>query len=100
MIHFDVFAASIPNRFKAKIEEAPHHHQQIFMALRDKKKCFASEAAAYTYYIKGIRKRRQKILKPGDLVLVRNHAVDSQRERKLETKWPGLWILVSYFASR
>lgn len=59
MIHFDVSAAPIPDRFEAEIEEAPHHQQQDFMALRDGKKCLASEAAAYTHYIKGIRERRQ-----------------------------------------
>lgn len=33
-------------------------------------------------------------------MLVRNHAVDSQRGRKLEAKWLGPRILVSYSASR
>ena len=77
LIHFDISAAPIPDRLEAEIEGAPHHQQQIFMALRDEKKCLASEAAAYTHYLKGMRKRRQKIPNPGDLVLVRNHAVNS-----------------------
>ena len=51
MIHFDISAAPIPDCFKAEIEEAPHYQQQIFIALRDEKKCLASEAAAYTHYI-------------------------------------------------
>lgn len=54
MIHFDIFAIPIPDCFEAEIEKALHHQQQIFMALKDKKKCLASEAAAYTPYIKGI----------------------------------------------
>ena len=56
MIHFDVSAAPLPDRFEAEIEEAPYHQQQIFMALRDEKKCLASEAAAYTHYVKGNEK--------------------------------------------
>lgn len=70
------------------------------MALRDEKKCLASEAASYTHYLKSVRERKQKIPKPGNLVLVRNHAVDTQRGRKLEAKWLGPRILVSYSASK
>lgn len=47
-----------------------------------------------------MRERKQKIPEPGDLVLVRNHAVDGQRGRKLEAKWLGPRILVSYSASK
>lgn len=47
-----------------------------------------------------VRKRKQKIPEPGDLVLVRNHAVDGQRGRKLEAKWLGPRILVLYSASK
>ena len=68
--------------------------------LRDEKKCLASEAAAYTHYLKSVRERKQKIPEPGDLVLVSNHAVDGQRGRKLEAKWLGPRILVSYSASK
>ncbi len=70
------------------------------MTLRDEKKCLASEAVAYTHYLKGMCGRRQKIPNPGDLVLVRNHAVDSQRGRKLEAKWLGPRLLVLYSASK
>lgn len=37
MIHFDVSAAPIPDPFEAEFEEAPHHQQQNFMALRNEK---------------------------------------------------------------
>ena len=100
LIHFDISAAPIPDRLEAEIKEAPYHQQQIFMALRDEKKCLASEAAAYTNYLKRMRGRRQKIPNPGDLVLVRNHVVDSQRGRKLEAKWLGPRLLVSYSTSK
>ena len=99
-IHFDISAAPIPDRIEAEIEEAPYHQQQISMVLRDEKKCLASEAAAYTHHLKGMCGRRQKIPTPGDLVLLRNHAVDSQRGRKLEAKWLGPRTLVSYSASK
>lgn len=47
-MHFDVTAAPIPDHFEVKIEDAPLHQQQMFMASRDEKKCLASEEAAYT----------------------------------------------------
>lgn len=48
LMHLDVAAAPIPDHFEVEIEDSPLHQQQIFMALRDEKKCLASEAAAYT----------------------------------------------------
>lgn len=63
-------------------------------------KCLASEAAAYAHYLKTVRERKQKIPEPGDLFLVRNHAVDSQRGRKLDGKCLGPRVFVSYSASK
>ena len=65
------------------------------MALWDENRCLASEASAYSHYKKGQRKRRQRIPKTGNLILVRNHAVDGQKRRKLESKWLGSRLLVS-----
>ena len=50
-------------------------------------------------YQKSKNTKKQKIPKEGDLVVVRNHAVDSQKGRKLESRWLGPRILVSYTAS-
>ncbi len=100
LIHFDISATPIPDRLEAEIKETSHHQQKIFMTLRDEKKCLASEAAAYTHYLKGLCGKRQKIPNSGDLVLVRYHAVDSQKGRKLEAKWLGSQLLVSYSASK
>lgn len=100
LIYFDISATPLPDQFEAEIKEVPFYQQQIFMALRDEKKCLASEAAAYIHYLKSVRKRKQKIPEPRDLVLVRNHAVNSQRGRKLEAMWLGPRILVSYSASK
>lgn len=37
--------APLPDHFEAEIKETPSHQQQIFMGLRDEKKCLASKAA-------------------------------------------------------
>ena len=70
------------------------------MVLRDEKKCLASEAAAYTYYLKRMCGRRQKIPNLGNLVLVKNQAVNNQRRQKLEVNWLGPRLLVLYSASK
>lgn len=70
------------------------------MALTNQKKCFASEAAAYIYYFNEICGKRQKIPNPDDLVLIRNHAIDSQREQKLEPKQLETRLMVLYFLSK
>lgn len=82
------------------IQETPRHTQQIFMALRDENRCLSAEASAYIHYYRSKNERRQRLLKEGDLVVVRNHAVDSQKGRKLEGRWLGPRILVSYTASK
>ncbi len=66
----------------------------IHIALLDENRYLASEASAYSYYRRGQRERRQKILKVVVLVFVNYHAVDGQRRRKLERKWLGPRLLV------
>lgn len=56
------------------------------MILIDEKKCLVSEAAAYTYYLKGMRGRKLKISNPSDLVLIRNYTVNTQKRLKQEIK--------------
>lgn len=51
------------------------------MTLKDEKKCFASKIAIYIYYLKSVHKRKQKILKFKDKILVGNHTVDSQKDK-------------------
>lgn len=70
------------------------------MALRDENRCLSADASAYIHYQRSKNERRQRLPKEGDLVVVRNHAVDSQKGRKLEGRWLGPRILVSYTASR
>lgn len=79
--------------------EIPRHTHHIFPALRDERRYLASDAAAYVHYQKSRNARKQKIPKEGDLVVVRNHAVGSQKGRKLEGRWLGPRILVLYTPS-
>lgn len=51
------------------------------MALRDKQRCLASDAVAYVRYQKFRNASKQRIAKERDLVVVRNHAVTSRREK-------------------
>lgn len=82
------------------IQETPRHTQQIFMALCDENRCLSADASAYIHYQRSKNEKRQRLPKEGDLVVVRNHAVDSQKGRKLEGRWLGPQILVLYTASR
>ena len=68
-----------PTEADLEIEDTTEHQKQIYMALRNENRCLASEASAYSHYRRGQRERRQRVPKAGDLVLVRNHAVDGQR---------------------
>lgn len=45
-------------------------------------------------------KKKQKIPELGDLILVKNHAIESQKERKLKAKWFGPRIFDLYLASK
>lgn len=98
MKHFDV-EWELPTQADLEIEDTTEHQQHIYMALRDENRCLASEASAYSNYRRGQRERRQRVPKAGDFVLVRNHAVDGQRGRKLESKWLGPRLLVSLSSS-
>ena len=70
------------------------------MALRDENRCLSADASAYLHYQRLKNEKKQRLPKEGDLVVVRNHAVDSQKGRKLEWRWFGPRILVLYTASR
>ena len=91
--HFDTTPAPLPTPEDFDEESLPPHQVQIFSALRDENKRLSSEAASYSHYHTGRRDRKQRIPQPGDLVIVRHHAVDNQRERKLEFKWLGPRLL-------
>ncbi len=71
------------------------HQKQIYMALQDKNHCLASKASASSHYRRGQQERIKRIPKAGNLVFVKNHVVDEQREKKLENKWLRPRLLVS-----
>ena len=87
--------APLPDHPEALQEELPAHQIQIFTALRDEKILLASEAAAYSNHLRASKRNERKsaIPSPGDLVIIRNHAVDNQHGRKLERKWLGPRLL-------
>ncbi len=94
MKHFDVEWEPLTEA-DLEIEDITEHQKQVYMALQDENRYLASEASAYSHYKRGQRERKQRVPKAGVLVLVRNHAVDRQRGRKLESKWLGPRLLVS-----
>ena len=93
-MHYDLRAVDQVLHTETLDQEVPRHTHQIFTALRDERRCLASDAMAYVHYQKSRNARKQKIPKEGDLVVVRNHAVDSQKGRELESRWLGPRILV------
>lgn len=70
------------------------------MNLRNENKCLAANTLAYIHYQRSKNERRQRLSKEGDLIIVRNHVVDSQKRRKLEGCWLGPHILISYTSAR
>ena len=72
--HFDANPVPLPT--PGQEDDLPPHQAQIFAAIRDENRLLSMEAASYTYYVRGIRQRKQRLPQPGDLVLIRNHAVD------------------------
>ena len=94
-LYFDTDMAPLPDYPEALQEELPAHQIQIYTAFRDENILLASEAAAYSSHLQASRRNQRKstIPNPGDLVIVRNHAVDSQHGRKLEKRWLGPRLL-------
>ena len=92
LFHFDINPYPIPPPNEIDIDQ-PAHQLQVYAALRSENRLLANEAASYTHYHRGAKARKQRIPAPGDLVIVRNHAVDAQRSRKLEGKWLGPRLL-------
>lgn len=98
-MHYHLRAVDQVLHSKIFDQELPRHTLQIFTALRDERRCLASDAVAYIHYQKPKNTRKKKVPKEEDLVVVQNHAVDSQKGIKLESRWLGPRILVSYTAS-
>ena len=97
--HFDIKPVTLPTLDQAE-EPLPEYHYQISSALGDEQRLLSSENASYTYHYHKQTQRKQHIPEAGDLVLVRNHSVGKQRDRKLEAKWLGPRILVEWIYHR
>ncbi len=82
-----------------KIEEAFAHQRQIYLALRNERRQTARELISYVVYHHFRRNRLQRLLKAENLVIVRHHAVDNQRGRKLEPRWLKSRLLVKLIPS-
>ncbi len=98
-LHFDIKLIAQPiteskEIQRMEIEEASAHQRQIYLALRNERRQTARELTSYVAYHHSRRNRLQRLLKEGDLVIVRHHAVDNQRGRKLEPRWLGSRLLV------
>lgn len=80
----------------------PHHNYQVFMALGDEQRCLASDAVTYEHYQKSRLASKQRIAKERGLVVVRNHAVDSQKGENWRADGLGRasWFLTPHLAYR
>lgn len=78
LMHFDLQPDDEIQYSFEDIEPATEYTLHIFAALRDEKKCLASDAVAYQHYQSQKKNTwQQRLPKVGDLVVVRNHSVDS-----------------------
>lgn len=94
--HFDTNAEATPNIHGASNEQLPAHEYNLLAALRSENKLLANEAASYHEAYHKKQNRKQRLPKPGDLVLIWNHSKATQHARKLEEKWLGPRMLVSW----
>lgn len=64
-MHYDLRAVDQVLHTKILNQEVPRHTLQIFTALRDERRCLASDAVAYIHYQKSKNTRKQKVPKGG-----------------------------------
>lgn len=99
--HMHYYLRSVDRVLHMKIldQEAPRHKYRILQHWEMSSDAWRQmHAVPSVHFQKSWNTRKHRIPKEGDLVVMRNHAVDSQKERKLESRWLGLRILVSYTA--
>lgn len=98
-MYYDLHAVDQVFYIKILNQKVPHHTFQIFTVLRDEQRCLTLDIVVYIYYLKSKNTRKQKVQKGGNLIVVQNHAMDSQMRRKLKNKWLRPYILVMYIIS-
>ncbi len=82
-----------------KKEEASAHQRQIYLALRNERRQMIRKLTSYVVYHHFKRNRVQWLLKAENLIIVRHHAVDNQRGRKLKSRWLKPRLLISLISS-
>ena len=70
--HYDTILLSI---FSIIDEFLSKHQYQLFTALRDEQRLLEEEVANYIHNYEQQRKRKQRISKKDDLIMIKNHAV-------------------------
>ena len=83
--HFDI--NSIIFSDSADVEQFLSIHQyQIYIALKEENRLLASETISYIHDYQKKRQRQQKIFNFDDLILIKNHQIDKEHEKKLKSK--------------
>ena len=83
--HFDI--NSIIFSDSANVEQFLSTHQyQIYIALRKKNRLLTNETINYIHNYQKKKQRQQKIFNFDDLILIKNHQIDKEHEKKLKSK--------------
>ncbi len=84
---------------RMKIEEASAHQRQIYLALRNERRQMIRELTSYVVYHHFKRNRVQRLFEAENLMIVRHHVVDNQRDRKLKSRWLRSRLLINLISS-
>ena len=91
--HYDTILLSI---FSIIDESLSEHQYQLFTTLRDEQRLLEEEVASYIHNYEQQTKRKQRISKKDDLIMIRNHAVNNQKNRKFESRWLESKLLIKW----
>lgn len=98
-IHFNTLSIVLFN-LKHVEETLSSHQYQIFSTLKDEPRLTICETASYIHEYEKRLHKKQRISRKEDLVLIRNHVVDDQHERKLKSRWLGPRLLQNWTSFR
>ena len=91
--HYDITSLSI---FSIIDESFSKHQYQLFTILKDEQRLLEKEVASYIHNYEQQRERKQKISKKDDLIMIRNHAVNNQKNKKFEFRWLKSRFLIKW----
>ena len=83
--HFDINSIIFSNSTNAE-QSLSTHQYQIYIALKKENRLLISETINYIHDYQKKKQRQQKILNFDDLILVKNHQIDKEHEKKLKSK--------------